>query len=71
MLHKKVWEYWKKFGRILGKIQTTIILSIIYYIVITPFGLLKLLFSRKKKTGTYWLDIQAQKHNLKESFNQY
>jgi len=68
---KVFWEYWKKFGKVLGKIQTTIILTIIYYLVISPIGIIKKLVSPKKKTLTYWLDIEPKKHTLEEAFKQY
>lgn len=71
MFYKTLWEYWKKFGRILGKIQTTIILSLIYYLIVTPIGLIKKVFSPKQNLNTYWLDIPEQKHNLDEAYKQY
>lgn len=71
MFYKILWESWKKFGRILGKIQTTVILSVIYYLVVTPTGLIKKIFSAKKSLNTYWLDIPEQEHNLEEAYKQY
>ena len=71
MIWDKVWHYWKKFGRILGKIQTTIILSLIYYLIVTPIGLIKKIFLAKQNLNTYWLDIAKQKHNLDEAYKQY
>ena len=71
MIHKKLWEYWLKFGRVLGKIQTTIILSIIYYLVLSPIGIFKQVFSFKKKINSFWIDIPKQKHDLEESYQQY
>ncbi len=71
MIHNIIWQYWKKFGKALGKIQTTIILSVIYYLIITPTGLIKKYFQQHKKTKTYWLDLPEQKPSLEESFKQY
>jgi len=71
MYYQKLWHFWKKFGRILGKIQTTIILSIIYYFLVTPIGLFKKLISRKNKPTTYWITLPPQNHDLKKSYEQY
>jgi hypothetical protein len=38
-LLRKFWGWWKAFGHVLGQIQTTIILSIIYHIAIGPISL--------------------------------
>jgi len=71
MFYKTIWEYWKKFGKILGKIQTTIILTVIYFLVISPVGLIKSIFTPKKLTGSYWLDLPQPKHSLEENYEQY
>ena len=68
---KTLWEYWKKFGKILGKINTTIILSVIYYLIISPIGLIKQLVTPKQRQNSYWLDIKPIKPTLEESYQQY
>lgn len=71
MFLNTIWEYWKKFGKILGKIQTTIILAVIYFVVLSPIGLIKSIFTPKKQTGSYWLDLTDLKHNEEEAYEQY
>ena len=71
MIHKKLWKYWLKFGRILGRINTTVILSIIYYIAVTPTGLIKKIFTKKNDSDSYWIDIPEQKHSLEDNYQQY
>lgn len=70
-IFKNLWEYWKKFGKLLGKIQTTIILAIIYYLIITPVGLIKILFKSRKKQASYWINIPAIDHTLEKAYEQY
>ena len=41
-----VYKYWMRVAHILGWINTRIILSIVFYLVITPIGLLARLFTR-------------------------
>jgi len=66
-----IWKYWRKFGKILGKINTTIILSIIYYIAVTPTGFIKKILTSKNEPDSYWIDLPKQKHDLLESYEQY
>lgn len=71
MFWQKIWEGWKKFGRILGKIQTTLILSLIYYLLFTPIGMLKKFFTAKRQTRSYWIDLPKKQHTLEEAYKQY
>ena len=66
-----LWKYWRKLGRVLGKINTTIILSIIYFITVTPIGLIKQVFTKNREPDSYWIDLPKQKHSLKDSYEQY
>jgi hypothetical protein len=52
---------WMKIGHVLGRINTFLILSLIYYVVFTPTRLLLMLFSKERKFGfrtgaaSYWI----------------
>ena len=35
----KIWNGWKRFGRALGRVNTVILLTIIYFLILSPFGL--------------------------------
>ena len=35
-----IYKVWMKVGHVLGKINSTIILSVVYFVIITPLGLL-------------------------------
>ena len=57
-----VYSAWLKIAHLLGRIITTLILALAYYLVITPSGLIKRLFGGRpipmkpnKKASSYWV----------------
>ena len=57
-----VYLAWLKIAHLLGRIITTLILGLAYYLVITPSGLIKRLFGGRpipikpnKKASSYWV----------------
>lgn len=40
-LGRVVFEVWMKFAHLLGTINTTILLTVIYFVVLTPIGMIK------------------------------
>ncbi len=65
---------WFKLGIFLGKIVSPLIMGLIYFIVVTPIGLimriikkdvLNLRFNNKK---SYWVKKTGQKNNMKKQF---
>ncbi len=72
---KPVYEGWLKIGHFIGKIVTSIILALAYYLVITPAGLLKRLFGGAplplkpdKNVLSYWRDRSKPMVDYKERF---
>ena len=64
---------WIKFGTVLGKLNSNLILFIFFYFFITPFALLKkmLFFTNllsKKKNSYYCISKNKAKINLKDQF---
>ncbi len=59
-LLRPVFQVWLKVAHFIGRVNTQIILTLIYYLVFTPYGLVMRLFGRdsmqRKLTsaGTYW-----------------
>jgi len=56
-------KFWFKFGILLGKIVSPIIMGIIFFLVVTPIGLLMRLFGKdvlnlklNKKESSYWIE---------------
>lgn len=59
---KSVYAVWMKFASVLGIINVTLILSLLFYIIFTPIGLIIRLFGRdlldrkiEKDKTSYWL----------------
>jgi hypothetical protein len=56
---------WTLFGVILGKITTPIVLSVIYFGLFAPLGLLKRVFKSKTTCKSYW--IKKTNHQLDDN----
>jgi|SRR5271170_3613879 len=72
-LRTKLWEGWKKFGHKLANFQARVLLTIIYSILILPFGLMVRCFSdslHTKKRTEEWLDHPAIPNDLNEARHQ-
>ncbi len=56
---KNFWAAWTRLAKKIGNFQARVILTIMYVVVLLPFGLMVRLFSdplRIKKRPTAWLD---------------
>ena len=67
-------KIWFRFGLLLGKVVSPIIMSIIFFLVVTPIGifmkvlgkdLINLKFNNKK---TYWIEKSGPKSKMKNQF---
>ena len=61
-LMRPVYQGWLKFAHSIGRVITSIVLTFGYYLVITPFGLIKRLFggvplqrTQNRDVPTYWV----------------
>ena len=67
-------KVWFKFGLLLGKIISPIVMGIIFFIVITPTSLLLKLFNKdilnlkRGKKKTYWIEKKGYKSKMKNQF---
>ncbi len=65
---------WFKFGIILGKIISPIIMLIIFFLVVTPIGILMKIFKKDilnlkfNKNKTYWIKKTNNKSEMKDQF---
>ena len=65
---------WFKFGIFLGKIVSPIILGTIFFLIVTPTGLLLRLFGKDvinlkyNKNNSYWIKKTGPKNNMKNQF---
>ncbi len=64
---KKLWEAWKKIAHVIGNFQARILLTIIYSVLILPFGLVVRFFAdslHSKKRPEKWFDHPAIPNTL-------
>ena len=54
-------DYWIKLGEILGKVIAPIVMSLVFFIILTPIGIILRIFGKdllklkKNKKSSYWL----------------
>ena len=67
-------KLWFKFGIFLGKIISPLIMSIIFFLVVTPIGLLMRLFKKDllklkfNSNSSYWIEKTEPKSKMKNQF---
>ena len=65
---------WMKFGLLLGKIISPIIMVIIFFVVVTPIGIImrvlgkNILRLKKNKKKSYWIKREIKKTNMRNQF---
>ena len=66
---------WFKFGIFLGRIISPIIMALIFFLVVTPIGLIMRLLRKdllnlkyNKKTKSYWIEKNGPKSKMKNQF---
>ena len=67
-------KLWFKFGIILGRIISPLVMGIIFFFVVTPIALLMKLLKKDllnlkfNKTKTYWIEKSGPKSKMKNQF---
>ena len=67
-------KIWFKFGILLGKIISPLIMGIIFFLVVTPIGLIIKLFGKDvlnlkyNKNKSYWIEKSGPKSKMKNQF---
>ena len=67
-------KLWFKFGVLLGKIISPIIMGIIFFLVVTPIGLTMRIFGKDvlnlkyNKNKSYWIEKNGPKSKMKNQF---
>ena len=65
---------WMKFGLLLGQIISPIIMVIIFFVVVTPIGIImrvlgkNILRLKKNKKKSYWIKREIKKTNMRNQF---
>jgi predicted membrane protein len=71
-------KLWCKFGIFLGSVISPIVMGIVFFIVVTPIGLIMRFFGKdvlrinknkkNKLVSTYWINYEKQKTTMKKQF---
>ena len=68
-------KLWYKFGIFLGSIVSPIVMGIIFFVIVTPIGLIMrflgkdlLRVNKNKIVSTYWINRGKQKTTMKKQF---
>jgi len=71
-------KLWYKFGILLGTIVSPIVMGVVFFIVVTPIGLIMRFFGKdvlrinknkkNKLVSTYWINYEKQKTTMKKQF---
>ena len=67
-------KIWFKFGILLGRFFSPIIMGAIFFFVVTPTGLILRIFRKdilnlkKNSLTSYWIDRKEEKKNMKNQF---
>ena len=68
-------KLWFKFGILLGSIVSPIVMGAIFFIIVTPVGLIMRLLgkdllkiNKEKNVSTYWINRDKQQSSMKKQF---
>ena|ERR1700744_5275472 len=65
---------WDKIGHVLGIINTYVLLTLFYFVILTPLGLIVRLFGKdilklkRNKNNTYWENTQPKAGGMENQF---
>ena len=65
---------WFKFGMLLGRLVSPIVMGLVFFLVVTPTGIImrilnkNLLRLKKKNVKTYWIERSSIKSDMKNQF---
>ena len=66
LLLRPVFQVWLKVAHFIGQVNTQVILTLLFYLVFTPYGVVMRLFGRDsmqrklKSAGTYWESLEFE-----------
>jgi hypothetical protein len=70
---KRLWAAWKRIAHRIGDFQARVLLTVIYAVLVLPFGVMISFFSDSlhiKKRPTNWIDHPQENNDLKWARNQ-
>lgn len=77
-IFKPIYWVWMAFAAILGWVMTRVILSVVFFLVVTPIGVISRMFGKQflelrwdSSQDTYWVYRSADKNKLKSYEKQF
>jgi len=75
-LHERLWAGWKAFWYRVGSVQTRLILSVLFFVLVAPFAMGVKIFSdplriKDKGNESHWLPRIKSNIGLEESQRQF
>jgi hypothetical protein len=65
-LLRPVYRIWMRIGEALGWVNTRLLLTLVFFLVVTPIGLLMRLFGRSpmavRRSDSYWTDVEPHSY---------
>ena len=66
-------KFWIKFGILLGKIISPIVMGLVFFFVVTPIGILVRILKKdvmglKRGTSSYWINRENKIQTMKKQF---
>lgn len=74
---KKMYSYWMKFARLLGRVNAVVFLTIFYFLLIGPAALVLKVFGRDlldrraEDRASYWYDKEQEAVSVERSKHQF
>jgi hypothetical protein len=73
---RKLWAGWKAFALRLGKVQTAILLAVVYHLTVGPIGLIARLARRdllalRGAQGSYWTALPQVTSTVEQAEKQF
>ena len=74
---KRIWKAWKAFAHALGKVQTMVLLTVFYFLILGPASLFFRLLGkpaltyRGKDPDTFWINKPANARGEAQYYQQF
>jgi hypothetical protein len=73
---RQVWSVWQRFGHFMGDLLARLVLTVFYFTILLPFGLIVTLFSdplhlKRNAQQALWLARQTGDQTLDEARRQF
>ncbi|MBP7688917.1 MAG: hypothetical protein KA765_13450 [Thermoflexales bacterium] len=74
-LLQKIWAGWKRFGHFMGDLLARVVLTVFYFTIFLPFGIVNTLFGdpldMKKKHGPKWVERTTGDRTMPEAQREF